>query len=114
MRPQQVMFLSLLFVAGILLSFTLGSTWLNSDDVAVANSMEVFSDLGIFGLFNVPVPNMHFISTGLKAITTLNFAFFTGETEIIKFAFIIVVMSSFLWGILSTIIYLGGSLLSKL
>jgi hypothetical protein len=114
MRSQHVMFLALLFVAGIMLSFTLGSLWFNTEDVAVANSMEVFTDTNIFGLFHVPIPNLHFISTGLKAITTMNFAFFTGGGTLIQFILVIVIGSGFLWGILSTVIYLGGSLLSKL
>ncbi len=114
MRPQQIMFMALIFVAGLMLSFTLGSLWLNDDDVAVANSMEVFSDMSVFGLFHVPVPNFHFLSTGLKAISSFNFAFFTGGTQIFQFILIIVIGSGFLWGFLSTVISLGSSLMSKL
>ncbi len=113
MRTQQTMFMALIFVAGLLLSFTLGNLWLNSDDVSVANSMEVFTDMSVFGMFHVPVPNLHFVSTGLKAITTLNFAFFQGY-ELLQFVLILVLMSGFLWGILCTIITLGTTLLSRM
>jgi hypothetical protein len=76
--------------------------------------MTVFQDFSIFGLFHVPIPNFQFITVGLKAICTLNFAFFRGGSQLLQFALIIVLGSGILWGILSTIMVLGMGLLGKL
>jgi hypothetical protein len=39
MRPQQIMFMGLLFTTGILLSLALGGSWLGDEDVSIANSL---------------------------------------------------------------------------
>jgi hypothetical protein len=108
------MFLGLVLAAGLLLSFCLGSLWLNATDVAIINSLQMFSDMSIFGLFHVPIPNLNFFLVGMKALTTFNFAFFTGPMQLLQFIIIIVVVSGIMWGFFSTIIYLGMGLLNKL
>lgn len=74
----------------------------------------MFSDTKIFGLFSMPVPNLSFFLIGMKNLTTMNFAFFTGELAILKFVLIMVIISGVLWGFFSTIVYVGTSILNRI
>lgn len=114
MRPQHIMFLGLIFAAGTLLSLCLGSQWLGASDVATINSLQIFSNTNIFGIFSVPILNINYFLIGMKNLTALNFAFFTGEMALLQFVLVLVIISGILWGFFSTIIYLGMGLLNKL
>jgi hypothetical protein len=113
MRPQQIMFMGLLFTTGILLSLALGGSWLGDEDVSIANSLTVFKDVSFFGLFSFPVPNIGFFLIGLKALTMLDFAFFTGGFAIVQWVMFFVFVAGVIFGLFTIAIYVASGKLGR-
>lgn len=104
MRPQHVMFLGLLLAAGTLISLTFGGAWLDDSDLEIANSLTVFKDANILGLWSITIPNVDFFFTGMKSLIMLDFGFFTGSLEIVQWVFMLVFGLGTLWGLYTVII----------
>lgn len=113
MRPQHIMFLATLLVAGTLLSLTLGGIWLGSADVETINALTVFRNINFFGLLSISVPNVQFFAIGMVKLIQFDFAFFTGGTELVQFILIMVFGSATLWGIFTVIIVVATNLLRR-
>lgn len=77
MRPQLTIFLGFVMAAGTLIGLTFGGSWLGSTDVSIVNSLTVFKEANILGLWSVTVPNIDFFFTGMKSLMMLDFAFFS-------------------------------------
>jgi hypothetical protein len=107
------MFLSLLFVVGILLSLTLGGVWLGAQDVETINSISVFRNVNFFGLITVAVPNVAYFTTGMAKLVQFDFAFFDGGFALLRFILVAVIGSGTLWGIFTVIIVVATNLLRR-
>lgn len=104
MRPHMIMFLGWLFAAGTLISLTFGGGWFESSDIDTLNSMVAFRQASVLSVWSIPVPNLDYALAGLGAFMKLDFAFFTGEMELIRWVFFMVIISAALWGIFSVVI----------
>lgn len=113
MRPQYVMFLGLIFAAGTMVSLTFGGAWLGADDLAIANSLTVFKDATLFGVWSITVPNIDFFFTGIKSLMMMDFAFFTGPLELVQWFFLLVFSLGALWGLYVIIIGVAQSALGR-
>lgn len=109
MRPHYIMFLGLLLVTGVILSYTLGGTWFSGTDQAIFDSLTVFRPYSVFGVFDIPIPNMSFATVGLPRLVDLDFAFFGGWGGIIRY-FLYIFSQGALWGILITVIVVLSNL----
>lgn len=104
------MFLGWIFAAGTLISLTFGGGWFNSSDVTTLNSMAAFRQASVLNVWSIAVPNIDYALTGLGALMKLDFAFFTGEVELVRWIFIMVIITAVLWGIFSAVIGTASTL----
>lgn len=113
MRPQYVMFLGLVFAAGTIISLTFGGNWMGADELAITNSMTIFKEANILGLWTIMLPNFDFFFTGIKSLMMMDFAFFTGTTEILQWFFFLVICVGAMWGFFTVIISVAQSALIR-
>lgn len=113
MRAKHIMFLGLMFAAGTLISLTFGGSWLGEDDLAITNSLTVFKEANIVGMWTITVPNIDFFFTGMKSILMMDFAFFTDGLELIQWLFLLTIGFGTLWGLYTVIIGVAQSALVR-
>lgn len=113
MRPQYVMFLGLIFATGTLISLTFGGDWLGADDLAMANSLTVFKDANIVGIWSITVPNIDFFFTGMKSLMMMDFAFFEDGLQLVQWFFLMVISLGALWGLYTVIISVVQSAIGR-
>jgi hypothetical protein len=113
MRSQYVMFLGLIFGAGTLISLTYGGNWLNSTDLEIANSMSVFKDASLFGIWSITLPNVDFFFTGMKSLLMMDFGFFPGTLSLLQWFMVLVISLGALWGIYTIIISVVQSAIGR-
>ena len=114
MRPQHIMYLGLLFAAGTLISLTFFGGWIDDSDLLqMTNSLTVFKDASIMGVWTVSIPNIDFFFVGIKSMMMMDFAFFQGPTEIIGLVFELVLVSGIMWGIFTIVIYIIQGVLTR-
>lgn len=104
MHPKQMMFMGLIFAAGTMISLTFGGAWIGTSEVDVVNSLTVFKQANILGLWSVMVPNIDFFLVGAKSLMMMDFAFFTGPMALLQWFLMMVFGIAFLWGFLIVII----------
>ena len=99
MRPQQIMFMGLVFAAGTIISLTFGGAWLGTEEVDVTNALSVFKQANILGTWSVTVPNISFFVIGAKALTMMDFAFFSGPMQLVQWFLMMTLGLAFIWGV---------------
>lgn len=104
MSTKHIMFLGLILAAGTLISLTFGGAWFDSTDLETLNSMTVFKQAEIFGIWSITVPNISFFITGAKALMQFDFAFFPGSLAILQWFFFFVIGIATMWGFYTVII----------
>jgi hypothetical protein len=109
LRPQYIMFLGLLLVTGLLLSYTLDGAWFTGSDESVFNALTLFRPYSVFGVFNIPIPNLSFATVGLPKLFDLDFAFFGGWGGIVRY-FLYIFIQGALWGVLLTVLVVLSNL----
>lgn len=105
MRSQHLMFLGWIFFAGILISLTFAGGWFSSTEMGILNSIAGFKSAKILGIWSIMVPNIDFITVGLAALVKMDFAFFGGTLELLRWAFISIIGPATVWGIFTVVIY---------
>lgn len=113
MSPKYVMFLGLLLAAGTLISATFAGAWLTDTDLAVTNSLSVFKEANILGIWSVTVPNTDFLLTGAVALTSFDFGFFNGSLQLLQWFFVMVFGLGFLWGVYIIVINVLSGVFGK-
>ena len=94
---QLVGFLSFVFLGLTLINRVLEGTFIAAGDASIINSVMVFREISVFGLFTMPVPNMSFVTEGLGHLAKWDYSFFGGNAAIIQyFLYSITAMLSFL------------------
>jgi hypothetical protein len=78
-------FLAFLFVGFSILNRVLDGAFVTGSDIAIVNNLTIFRNLQLFGLFNVPVPNLEFFTTGIPQLVKWNYTFFGGNAGIIQY-----------------------------
>lgn len=104
MRPQHVMFLGFIFATGTLISLTFGGAWLGDTDLEIANTMTVFKQANILGIWSITVPNISFFITGFKSLLMLDFGFFNDSTALLQWLMFFTIGLGTLWGLYTIII----------
>lgn len=99
MRPQQIMFMGLMFAAGTMISLTFGGAWLGSTEVGIVNSVTVFKQATVLGVWGVTVPNITFLTTGARALMSMDFAFFQGGWAFFQWILFMVFGVAMLFGL---------------
>lgn len=94
---QLVGFLSFVFIGLTIINRILEGSFIAAADAAIVNSVVVFREISVFGLFSLPVPNISFITEGLGHLAKWDYSFFGGDAAIIQyFLYSITAMLSFL------------------
>ena len=63
----------------------LEGTFIAAGDASILNSVMVFREISVFGLFTMPVPNMTFVTEGLGHLAKWDYSFFGGNAAIIQY-----------------------------
>lgn len=113
MRPQHVMFLGFIFLAGTIISLTFSGQWLGPNDVGVLNALTPLTNVSVFGIWSLAVPNLNFFITGFKALTMFDFAFFSGEMGLLQWFFMFTIGAATVWGIFTIIIITAMGLFKR-
>lgn len=113
MRPHQVMFLGFLFFAGTVISLTFAGAWVSSTEVGILNSISGFVSTTILDRWTIQVPNINYVTTGIAALTKMDFAFFGGSLGLLRWLFICTIGAATVWGIFTIVIYSISGLWSR-
>lgn len=94
---QLVGFLTFCFMGLTLINRMLEGAFIAAADASIVNSVMVFREISVFGLFTLPIPNLQFITDGLAHLAKWDYSFFGGSSAIIQyFLYSITAMMSFL------------------
>lgn len=104
MRPQQIMFMGLIFATGTLISLTFGGLWISGEELIVSDALTVFKQANILGTWSVTVPNINFFLVGVKSLIMLDFAFFQGEMALLQWFLFMILGLGVMWGIFIVVI----------
>ena len=105
MHAKQIMFLGFIFAVGTLISLSFGSDWLGSADQEVANTLTVFKQANILGIWSITVPNVSFFLTGFKALLLFDFAFFSGSAGgLMQWILYFTIGLGTMWGLYTVVI----------
>ena len=104
MNPKQIMFMGFELATGLLVSLSFGGLWLGSNEAVLADSVTLFKHANILGVWAITIPNVNFVLVGLRSIMMLDFAFFRGSAEAIRFVLLLSVGFALMWGIFIVVI----------
>lgn len=77
--------LSFVFIGLTILNRIAEGAFVNLAEVATVNSLLVFREVSVFGLFTLPVPNMSYVTEGLPHLVQWDYSFFGGNAAIIMY-----------------------------
>jgi hypothetical protein len=80
-------FLAMSFVGMTIINRVMEGVFINSTDVGILNNVLVFRPINVFGLFQISVPNLDFLSTGIPHLMRWDYSFFGGNAVIIQYMF---------------------------
>lgn len=80
-------FLAMSFVGMTIINRIMEGAFLSSTDVSILNNVLVFRPVNVFGLFQISVPNMSFLTQGLPHLIRWDYSFFGGNAVIIQYLF---------------------------
>lgn len=80
-------FLAMSFVGMTIINRVMEGVFINSTDVGILNNVLVFRPVNVFGLFQISVPNLDFLSTGIPHLIRWDYSFFGGNAVIIQYMF---------------------------
>jgi hypothetical protein len=63
----------------------LEGSFTNIAEINTLNSVLVFREVSVFGLFTLPIPNLSFITEGLPRLVRWDYSFFGGNAAIIQY-----------------------------
>lgn len=80
-------FLAMSFVGMTIINRIMEGAFMSSTDVSILNNVLVFRPVNVFGLFQISVPNMSFLTEGLPHLIRWDYSFFGGNAVIIQYLF---------------------------
>ena len=107
------MFLGWLFMCGTVISLTFAGGWFSSTDLGVLNALAGFRSVTILGIWTIQVPNIDFITVGIASLVKMDFAFFGGPMELLRWFFIATIGLGTVWGIFTIVIYTISGLFKR-
>jgi len=112
MRTHQVMFLGLIFTAGVLISLVISGLWFVEGDVDTINSLTVVRPIDV-SIWTLQVPNLAYFTTGLAKLTMFDFGFFGGGYGLIQWVLIMTIGAATAWGVFTVVIYAASGLFGR-
>ncbi len=110
MSPKYIMGLGFLFMSGTLISLTYGGLWLGDTEIDTLNSIAAFRSANVLGLWSIQVPNLDFLTTGIRALISMDFAFFGGPMELFRWFLLFTISAGILFGIFTVMIVTASNL----
>lgn len=104
MRPQHIMFMGLLLAVGTIISLSYAGVGLGSEEVGYANAFTAFKQANILGVWSVTIPNVTFFFVGVRALTQMDFAFFTSGMVVVQWILYMVLGLGLTWGIFTIVL----------
>lgn len=78
-------FLTYCFLGLTLINRVLQGEFIVAGDASIVNTIMVFREINVFGLFSLPIPNLSFITEGLAHLAKWDYSFFGGNAAIIQY-----------------------------
>ena len=78
-------FASFLFAGFTMLNHVLEGAMISMGEIQILNQLTVFRDFSVLGIWNVPIPNMAFITQALPHLFQWDYSFFGGNAGIIMY-----------------------------
>jgi len=107
------MFLGFISAIGTMISLTFGADWLGETELSLTNSLTVFRDANIAGIWSISVPNVDFFFTGMKSLMMMDFGFFSGSLQLVQLLLLMTISVGALWGLYIVIIGVVQSALGR-
>ena len=105
-------FASFLFVGFTMLNQMLQRAMISIGEINILNQLTVFRDFSVLGIWNVPVPNMNFITSALPHLFMWDYSFFGGNGGVFMyFMYSITAAASF--GIFLVVIGLAANFFGR-
>lgn len=96
--------MGLLLAVGTIISLSYAGVGLGSEEVEFANSFSAFKQANILGVWSIPIPNVTFFFTGVRALISMDFAFFTGGMVVLQWILYLVLGLGLTWGIFTIVL----------
>lgn len=110
MSPKYIMGMGFIFMAGTLISLTFGGGWLGDTEANTLNSIAAFRSANVLGLWSIMVPNLDFLTAGIGALVQMDFAFFGGTMDLLRWFFICTISAGIMFGLFCVMIVTASNL----
>ena len=110
MSPKYIMGLGFIFLSGTLISLVFGGAWLGDTEIGALNSIAAFRSVNVLGVWSIMVPNLDFLISGIGAMVSMDFAFFGGGMEILRWFFLFTISAGVMFGIFTIMIVTASNL----
>jgi len=112
LRPQYIMFLTLVLLGGNLMCMFMEGSYLRADDVSVMNYLTGYSAMEVQGLIGVARVIIGFFSHGFARLIMWDYGFLSGGWELLKWVLMIFTVGA-IYGFAMTFTPLGTGLISR-
>ena len=75
----------MLFIGLTLINRVLEGAFINAADVSVLNDTLIFRPANLFGMFNIPVLNLSYFTSGIPHLLKWDYSFFGGNAAILSY-----------------------------
>jgi len=82
---QLIGFLSFCFAGLTIINRILEGTFITAADSTIVNSVLVFREVSVFGLFTLPIPNITYVTEGLAHLAKWDYSFFGSQSALIQY-----------------------------
>lgn len=82
---NMVGFLCMSFIGMTIINRIMEGAFITSTDVNILNNVLIFRPVSVFGLFQISVPNISFLSEGIPHLIRWDYSFFGGNAVIIQY-----------------------------
>lgn len=90
MSPRWIQMLAWAWLIGTLMCLIIEGTYFGSTQTNVLNTLSVFRTVEVFGLWNIPVPNLEFFTVGIPRLLMWDYSFLEGGYAIFQWLFVVV------------------------
>lgn len=101
MGPKMVMFIMFCFFWCGLVSLFIEGAWYGSTDIDLVDNLTGFSIMQIqdAGFWAIPKAGVGFFTHGLPKVLLWDYAFFTGDFQIIRWGMVIIFTTALIWAV---------------
>jgi hypothetical protein len=104
--------ISFIFTGFTILNRILEGMFITAADMLVVKNLTVFYPFNVFGLFEIPLPNLSFFTTGIPKLIQWDYSFFGGPGMFIQYG-LYSLSAAVMFGCILTLLGIGISYLAN-